>query len=1061
MSLESSHECTEQEDLKSTKSAVAPHSSAVQKNSQEQALRSVALDQEGMAAFQQYQTSRQITDLNRSIEFWDKALNLIPPDSPKRAALLNRLGNGLNTRYSHMEQLVDLEAAIKVYQQAVQVTSSDSPYRSGYLANLGVGLQTRYSRTGELADLDTAITTFQQAVQTTPNDSPDRFMYLMYVGAGLYTRYGRTGELADLDAAIIACRQAFQATPSDSPHWLMYLHNLCLVLHTRYERSRKLDDLDAVITVHRQGIQTLPPNSRDRPKYLNNLGLGLRDRHDLTGELDDLEDAITAFQQANQTTSFDSPERSIYLNNLGVGLRMRYGHTGELADLEDAIATAQQVVQTTSPDSPDRPKYLKNLSEGLRVRYNRTRELADLDAAITASRQAVQITPSDSPDPGYSLVNLGNALRDRYNHTRELADLDAAIDSLEQAVQATPLNSPAQAVRQLNLGNGLLDRYNSTGKPVDLDTAIKAYQQAIQAIPPNSPDQPTYLNNLGAGLRIRYYSTGELADLDAAINSNQQATQAALPNSPDQTMYLYNLGMGLFDRYNRIGELADLDAAIIEWEKSWSIMHPRSADLPVIYQLGQQNQMVGIAVCLVTAYLERARQRRPYSPSIFQRTLEIAEGSKSRLLTQLGGRSLLPLPMELPQEIATREQQLLTNLTALDTQEMTAHNYLSLTQEEISHLQRLQQRQVILRDLEDLWTRIATAGPEGTEYAALRRGTALTWQEFKRLTKALGPATALLSLFMTADQALLFLLRAGWNAPRIVKVPLYAAGWADLLERFIREVHHYEPGLHRGETWEQLLRPMFTNAQQHLGGVERLILAPVGLGHLLPWGVLAQHADLHNSAGQPLPLVTLPALSILPRLRQRPHVSPGPALVIGNPRGDLFYAEVEASAVAKRFGTKPVLRAAATKSAVLNDLPVATLIHFATHAFFDTNSPLESGIILADGVLTAREVLQHRLQADLLVLSACESGQVGSLGGEELAGLSQAFLQTGVRSLLVSLWRVNDPATAALIQAFYTAWQAGADKALALRQAMTQIQQDPRWIHPYYWGAFVLMGDWE
>ena len=201
------------------------------------------------------------------------------------------------------------------------------------------------------------------------------------------------------------------------------------------------------------------------------------------------------------------------------------------------------------------------------------------------------------------------------------------------------------------------------------------------------------------------------------------------------------------------------------------------------------------------------------------------------------------------------------------------------------------------------------------------------------------------------------------------------------------------------------LRPLFTKAQHHLEGVERLILAPAGNGHLLPWGVLAERAGWHTSAGQPLPLVTLPALGILPRLRQRQHVPPGPALVIGNPRGDLPYAEVEANGVAERFGTTPLLGAAATKFAVLTRLPEATLIHLATHAFFDADNPLESGIVLADGVLTAREVLQHRLQADLLVLSACESGQVGSLGGEELAGLSQAFLQTGVRSLLVSLWR--------------------------------------------------------
>jgi CHAT domain-containing protein len=190
---------------------------------------------------------------------------------------------------------------------------------------------------------------------------------------------------------------------------------------------------------------------------------------------------------------------------------------------------------------------------------------------------------------------------------------------------------------------------------------------------------------------------------------------------------------------------------------------------------------------------------------------------------------------------------------------------------------------------------------------------------------------------------------------------------------------------------------------------------------------------------------------------------PGLALVVGNPRQDkpLPFAEDEARQVAEFFSTQPLLGTAATKSAVLARLSDATLIHLATHAAFDTANPLESGILLADDVLTAREVLQYRLQADLLVLSACESGQVGNLGGEELAGLSQAFLQAGARSVLVSLWRVDDLATTALMLAFFRHIQAGADKALALRQAMTDVQQDPRWQHPYYWGAFVLMGDWN
>jgi hypothetical protein len=408
-----------------------------------------------------------------------------------------------------------------------------------------------------------------------------------------------------------------------------------------------------------------------------------------------------------------------------------------------------------------------------------------------------------------------------------------------------------------------------------------------------------------------------------------------------------------------------------------------------------------------------------------------------------------------------REHQLLAGLTVLDTQELASHAHSTPPQEETSRLSLLQQRQATLSELEDLWRRIAHLGPEGSEYVALRRGEALTWRELTHLVKQGDPNTALLSFFTTADRALFFLLRAGWRMPRVVEIPLNEAGWDHLLERFFREVHGYTPGLRRGETWDQGLRSLLEQAQHHVVGVERLVLAPAGNGHLLPWSVLLERAGWLMPTGHPLPLVTLPALGVLPRLRQRPRAHTGPALVVGNPRGDLASAEVEAEGVAKHFGTCSFLRDRATKAEVLSRLPDATLIHLATHAFFDIKNPLESGIVLADGILTAREVLEHRLQADLLVLSACESGRVGSLGGEELAGLSQAFLQAGVRSLLVSLWRVNDPATAALMQAFYNARQAGADKALALRQAMTHIQQNPRWTHPHYWGAFILLGDWN
>ena len=181
-------------------------------------------------------------------------------------------------------------------------------------------------------------------------------------------------------------------------------------------------------------------------------------------------------------------------------------------------------------------------------------------------------------------------------------------------------------------------------------------------------------------------------------------------------------------------------------------------------------------------------------------------------------------------------------------------------------------------------------GPEGIAYVALRRGAAPLGKSSHVWQRVLGPATALLSFFTTTDQALLFLFRAGWRCPSRIRDtaesrPAGLTFWSASSAKSIAMDPVYaeaKPGINRCTRCSPKL-------STHLEGVERLILAPEGIGHLLPWGVLAERAGWHTSAGQPLPLVTLPALGILPRLRQRPHVPPGPALVVGNPRGDLPY----------------------------------------------------------------------------------------------------------------------------------------------------------------------------
>jgi CHAT domain-containing protein len=144
------------------------------------------------------------------------------------------------------------------------------------------------------------------------------------------------------------------------------------------------------------------------------------------------------------------------------------------------------------------------------------------------------------------------------------------------------------------------------------------------------------------------------------------------------------------------------------------------------------------------------------------------------------------------------------------------------------------------------------------------------------------------------------------------------------------------------------------------------------------------------------------------------------------------------------------------------------VIHFASHGLLDDFKGMEipgaialfpSGKQANDGLLTADEIADLNLKAELVVLSACDTGR-GSISGDGVIGLSRSLILAGTSSVMVSLWSVPDAPTAELMAEFYRNWQAGRmDKAQALQQAMINIMKIHS--HPRQWGAFVLIGDME
>ena len=163
---------------------------------------------------------------------------------------------------------------------------------------------------------------------------------------------------------------------------------------------------------------------------------------------------------------------------------------------------------------------------------------------------------------------------------------------------------------------------------------------------------------------------------------------------------------------------------------------------------------------------------------------------------------------------------------------------------------------------------------------------------------------------------------------------------------------------------------------------------------------------------------------------------------------------------------------AATKEAVLGGaLKGYRIVHFATHGFLDTERPTLSSIVLSlvdrngnprDGFLRAQELYNLELNADLVVLSACQTGLGKSIEGEGLIGLTRGLMYAGAQRVVVSLWNVSDRATASLMSRFYRDMLgSGKTPSAALRAAQLEIMKVKGWENPYYWAPFIMQGDWR
>ena len=405
-----------------------------------------------------------------------------------------------------------------------------------------------------------------------------------------------------------------------------------------------------------------------------------------------------------------------------------------------------------------------------------------------------------------------------------------------------------------------------------------------------------------------------------------------------------------------------------------------------------------------------------------------------------------------------------------------------------------QQLQGLLEQSQDLSERLRRAGASPATSGDLFRALAQREQ--------LDDRTLLLEYYMGIDQTLLWAVTSH-------SIASFELPGHDHLEPLLRSVYQQLSSGDRRDSQdfdtgqvERLSRVLLGPLGDRLDG-RRLLIVANGALQYIPFGALPDPRD----PGAPLMLrheiVYAPSLAVLSELRAgqgtraRP---PGLAAVLADPvfgaqderaRGlkvppaalDAALAALprvphsrdEAAAIASFAGGQEVLLAlgfdANTELVTKGHLRRYRILHFATHGTLRLDRPELSALALSqidrtgkprDGLLRALEIENLDLPADLVVLSACKTALGKELGGEGLVGLPQGFMRAGAQRVLVSLWDVGDRSTAALMRRFYQSLLVNRlPAAAALRAAQRATWQDPQTRSPYYWGAFVLQGDWR
>ncbi|KAG1791599.1 CHAT domain-containing protein [Suillus plorans] len=981
-------------------------------------------------------------DLDQAIAYQMEALALRPVGDSDRSTSLNNLAVQLFSRFEHRGNNEDLDEAIALHREALALRPVCHTDQSRLLNILANRLSSRFQHRGNNEDSDEAIALHREALALRPVGHTDRSASLNNLAVKLFSRFQHRGNDEDLDEAIALDREALALCPVGHTDRSTSLNNLAVQLSSRFQHRGNDEDLDEAMALFREALALHPVGHTDRSMSLNNFAVQLSFRFKHRGNDEDLDEAIALHREALAL----------------------HPHRGNDEDLDQAIALQREALALCPVGHTDRSTSLNNLANQLSSRFKHRANDEDLDEAMALLREALALRPVGDSDRSSLLINLAVQLSSHFKHRANDEDLDEAIELHRKALALCPVGHTDRSRSLNNLARLLASRFEHRGNDEDLDEAIAFHREALALHPVGHTDRSQSLIDLALLLACRFELQRNREDLDTSRENLLCAFPLLRQHDPRQLVVHQSLAK-VYLSFHRAGLNAtgagekpdSLNDAMHHLEAATSFVSAglRSrlrASLSWVHHASEHSHSTQLkayatSMQLLDAYMSvtasvssrhKAMKEFPSTLAVDAASCALRSGDVRRAVELLEqGRTII-------------WTQMARLRTPLDSLESCGDHAVTLMKK--------------FRDLSSLLDRLPASHSEGTsrvvaeaEETRYRRLVEDWNRTVEDIWKIEGFSRFLLPpLFSDLQVAgrdgpiiVLIASRSSCDAiiisqeqdPTSIQLPINFQQLAELLIAFIEAVPKdagpgETPQALKGalkELWNVIVHPVVENLRRIARPGSRIWWCPTSLFNFLPLHAANGYKRDGESLSRCYVSSYTPSLTALIKARASHDRSPSvPFVAIGqnHPAGTSFTldaVEPELELVEKLLPPPPTVSFSkitsvdATKSTALRALQDNTWFHLACHGTQRFDGPFQSAFLMRDQPLSLLDIAQMDLSRhQFAFLSACETA-VGDLSTpDEVIHLAAGLQFAGVKSVVGTLWKVDDATVERVVKAFYT-----------------------------------------